>query len=300
MINKILILGATGMLGHALFKHFLKNSNYVVYGTIRSRNNLDKFFNQDEQLKMISGVDADNFDSFINAFAITQPDIVINCIGIIKHLPEAKDYYKSININSFLPHKLVKLCKIANARFIHISTDCVFDGKKGNYFETDNSNAEDLYGKSKYIGEVNYPNSITLRTSIIGHELNNNISLIDWFLTQQGTINGYVNAIYTGFPTYEVANIIDKFVIPNHDLCGLYHLSSNPISKYDLLELVKDKYNKNINVIKLDNFVLDRSLNSSKFQNQTGFRPKSWVQLVAEMHDKFMNYRFYDYKFKNY
>ncbi len=298
MLNKkVLILGASGMLGHAVFKHFYNSNAYTVYGTVRNKNNnLGKYFDDDEFIHIIEGINADNFDSFMHAFEVAKPDIVINCIGIIKHLPEAKNYLKSINVNTFLPHRLAQLCAIAKARFIHVSTDCVFDGKQGDYKESDNSNAEDLYGKSKYLGEVDYPNAITIRTSIIGHELSSNISLIDWFLSQQNSVNGYINAIYTGFPTYEIANIIEKQILPNKQLRGLYHVSSDPINKYDLLKLVANTYSKEIEIKPFSGFVLDRSLNSEKFRDELGFMPKSWQQLIIEMHDKFISYSCYENK----
>ena len=294
--TKILVLGASGMLGHAVFKHFYGKTGYLTFGSVRSKNGLEKFFTDAELKDLISGIDAENFDSFIQLFEQVKPDVVINCIGIIKHLPEAKNHFKSININSFLPHRLAKLCAIGNARLIHISTDCVFDGQKGNYKETDNSNAEDLYGKSKFLGEVDYPHAITLRTSIIGHDLNSNISLIDWFLSQNRTVNGYINAIYTGFPTYEIAEIIEKYVLPNTQLHGLYHLSSDSINKYDLLKLVAQIYNKQIEVKAFDGFVLDRALDSSKFRQELNFKPKSWTNLITEMYDKFSTYPCYKNK----
>lgn len=295
--KNILVLGATGMLGHAIFKHFSGSSSFKVFGTVRNKlSNLSNYFDAEELENIIGGVDAENFDSFMRAFEVAKPDVVINCIGIIKHLPEAKDHFKSINVNSFLPHRLAKLCSVAAARVIHVSTDCVYDGKASDYKETDNSNAEDLYGKSKYLGEVDYPHAITIRTSIIGHELNSNISLIDWFLSQQNSVNGYTNAIYTGFPTYEIANIIQNYIIPNPSLHGLYHVSSNPISKYDLLKLVAETYNKEIEIKPFSGFVLDRSLNSEKFRDELGFMPKSWQQLIVEMHDKFMSYSCYENK----
>jgi len=294
---KILILGISGMLGHAVFKHFYGRSNYSTYGTVRSNNTLKPFFNVDEQQYIISGVDAENFDSFLTVFEVVQPDVVINCIGIIKHLPESKDYFKSININSFLPHRLAKLCSIASARLIHISTDCVFDGKTGNYKESDNANADDLYGKSKFLGEVDYQHAITIRTSIIGHELNSNISLIDWFLCQQKSVNGYTNAIYSGFPTYEIANIIEGYIIPNKSLHGLYHVSSDPINKYDLLKLVASIYHKKIQIVPYSGFVLNRALDSSKFREITQFKPKVWLDLIEEMHSIYSNYTCYKNKY---
>lgn len=281
------------MLGHALFKHFFNKESYSVTGTVRSSSELQQYFTAEEADCLISGVDAENFDSIIRAFELAKPDVVINSIGIIKHLPEAKDYYKSILVNSLLPQRLAKLAAVASARLIQISTDCVFDGVLGNYKESDLSNAEDLYGKSKYLGEVDYPHALTIRTSIIGHELKSNISLVDWFLTQHNPVNGYTNAIYTGLPTYELADIIESHVLPNPELKGLYHVSADPINKYDLLCLVSRIYNKDITINPFTGFVLNRALDSTKFRTETGYKPRSWHELITLMHLHFTRYECY-------
>uniref|UniRef100_UPI0040470F2B sugar nucleotide-binding protein n=1 Tax=Aliarcobacter sp. TaxID=2321116 RepID=UPI0040470F2B len=174
--ERILILGVTGMLGHTLFKEMNKNDSFEVFGTTRSKSGLQGYFTDEELLKIRDGIDADNFETVIRAIAGVQPTIIINCIGIIKQLPISKDPLTAITVNAQLPHRLSLVTRTANARLIHISTDCVFDGKKGNYTEKDSSNADDLYGKTKYLGEVHYPHCITLRTSIIGHELKTNYS----------------------------------------------------------------------------------------------------------------------------
>jgi dTDP-4-dehydrorhamnose reductase len=293
---RVLILGVSGMLGHAVFRHFARLPGYTVFGTVRSKSAIAKYFNEGELNNITSGIDAENFDSFIKVFAVVKPDVVINCIGVIKHLPEAKDSYISININAFLPHRLAKLCSVANARLVHISTDCVYDGVKGNYVETDLSNAEDLYGKSKYLGEVDYPNAVTLRTSIIGHEFNSDISLLDWFLSQTSEVNGYINAIYTGLPTYELARVIEQYVLPNHDLHGLYHVSSDKISKFDLLQIVAKHYAKVIKINSFTGFTLDRSLDSTKFRQLTKYVPPTWDKMVSEMHKEFINNACYSHK----
>lgn len=294
--KKILVLGASGMLGHAVYKHFARLSDYIVFGTVRSKTGLFEYFNENEMKNIIAGVDAENFDSFIKAFAVVKPDIVINCIGVIKHLTEAKDSYISINVNAFLPHRLANLCSVANARLIHISTDCVYDGIKGNYVETDHSNAEDLYGKSKYLGEVDYLHAVTLRTSIIGHEFNSDIALLDWFLSQETEVNGYTNAIYTGLPTYELARVIEQYVLPNTSLHGLYHVSSDKISKYDLLQLVAKHYDKSIQINKFAGFTLDRSLNSTKFRLLTNYTPPTWEDMIIHMQQEFINNDCYRHK----
>jgi len=288
--QKILILGVTGMLGHTLYKEiFQKQDKFKVYGTTRNASGLDKYFSESERISIQSGVDADNFDTLIKAIASVQPDIIINCIGIIKQLPIANDPLTAITINAQLPHRISLVAKSANARLIHISTDCIFNGLKGNYSEEDPSNAEDLYGRSKFLGEVTYPHCITLRTSIIGHELKTEFSLIDWFMSQKDEINGYTKAIYSGFPTYEMVNIITNYVISNKELSGLYHVSSDPISKYDLLKIMKDVYKKDIKINSYDDFILDRSLNSNKFQSMTGYKAPSWKSMLSDMYNHVMS-----------
>ena len=295
--ERILILGVTGMLGHTLFKEMIKNEKFEVFGTTRSKSGLENYFAKDELSKIRDGVDADNFETVIRAIAGTQPTIIINCIGIIKQLPISQDPLTAITVNSQLPHRLSLVARTANARLIHISTDCVFDGKKGNYTEKDLSTAEDLYGKTKYLGEVHYPHCVTLRTSIIGHELKTNFSLVDWFMSQENEINGFTKAIYSGFPTIEIVNVISNYVIPNKELSGLYHVSSDAISKYDLLNIMKDIYKKDIKINAFDDFVLDRSMNSDKFKEVTGYISPSWTKLVEDMYEHVMNDECYKNKF---
>jgi dTDP-4-dehydrorhamnose reductase len=166
-----------------------------------------------------------------------------------------------------------------------MSTDCVYPGDQGMYVESDPSDAKDLYGRSKFLGEVDYPNALTLRTSIIGHELDGCRSLVGWFLSQSGIITGYTKAIFSGLPTVEIARIIRDFILPNPSLRGLYHVSADPINKYDLLCLVAKTYGKDIDIRMDDKFVIDRSLDSSRFRKATGYLPKPWTELVASMKD---------------
>jgi dTDP-4-dehydrorhamnose reductase len=233
----------------------------------------------------VSGVDVESLDSLTRMFATLQPDIVINCIGIVKQLADANDPLIALPINALLPHRLARLAQIAGARLVHISTDCVFSGEKGNYVEADLPDAYDLYGRSKLLGEVDYPNAITLRTSIIGHELTGNRSLIDWFLSQTGEVDGYKYAIFSGLPTVEIARIIHVHVIPNPDLHGLYHVSAAPINKFNLLSFVAKEYCKEIEIRENNDFVIDRSLNSDRFRSATGFKPESWPELIHRMHE---------------
>lgn len=290
MKKKVLILGGTGMLGHMLFTQLSLQKNLDVYATARTSSGLSLWFSSDLVKKIRADVDVDNFDTVIRAFASIQPDIVINCIGLIKQLPMASDPLSAITINSLLPHRISMICRCAGARMIHISTDCVFDGKKGDYTEHDSSNADDLYGRSKFLGEVAYlPHCLTLRTSIIGHELKGKLGLIEWFLAQEGKVRGFTHAIYSGFPTIELARIITDYILPNPELTGIYHVSSDPVSKYDLLKLVAKKYGKKIEIEPFDDFRQDRSLDSSLFRRLTGYMPPSWPELVDKMYQDFIS-----------
>jgi dTDP-4-dehydrorhamnose reductase len=195
----------------------------------------------------------------------------------------ARDPLFSISLNAMFPHRLSLICRTAKIRLIHISTDCVFSGKKGNYEETDQSDAEDLYGRTKFLGELHYPHCVTLRTSIIGRELKSHLGLIEWFLSQTGTIRGYTRATYTGFTTDEISHIIQDYVIPNPSLSGLYHVSSDPISKYDLLLLAREAYKKEIEILPDSEFFCDRSLISTRFREQTGYQPPSWQEMIEKL-----------------
>lgn len=285
---KILILGGTGMLGHVLYHELSKHDNCEVYATVRGSGNLGKYFGPGLQKKILHEISADNSDSLIRAFAQVRPDVVINCIGLIKQLDIESDPLSAIFINSLFPHRISSICKSAGSRFIHISTDCVFDGEMGNYRETDVSNATDLYGRSKFLGEVVDAHCVTLRTSIIGHELKGSLGLVEWFLSQKEKVQGYKNAIYSGFPTVELARIISDYVLPNPIFAGLYQVSSDPISKHDLLTLIADKYGMQIKIEPSEEPVINRSLDSSYFRTKTGYIPPKWPELVDMMYRNYI------------
>lgn len=287
MKRKILILGGTGMLGHALFLQLSNNENLDVYATSRISKGPSTWFPLPLEKNIRYDVDADNFDTVIRALASIQPNVVINCVGLIKQLPMSNDPLTAITVNSLLPHRISLICRTSGARMIHISTDCVFDGKTGNYKESDPSNADDLYGRSKYLGEVEYPHCVTLRTSIIGHELKGKMGLVEWFLSQKGFVRGFTKAMYSGFPTIELARIINDYILPNEDLKGIYHVSSEPISKYNLLELIALRYGKQIEIVPYDDFHKDRSLDSSVFRRLTGYIPPSWPELIERMYQNY-------------
>ncbi len=280
---KILVLGATGMLGNEVFTSLGKHNDFDVWGSLRSESGL-QYFPVENHSKLICDLDVLDEASLSSVFLRIQPDVVINCVGVIKQLSASKDPLVVLPINAMLPHRLLKQCQQHHARLIHLSTDCVFSGRKGSYVETDISDAEDLYGKSKYMGEVtDAPEAITLRTSIIGHELHSHDALIDWFLSQTKEVNGYVNAIFSGLPTYELARVMMEVVIPNPKLMGLYHVASAPINKYELLTEVAKRYGKKINIISNGDLKIDRSLNAERFLEATGYRSLAWPDMIDRM-----------------
>lgn len=280
---RILVLGANGMLGNAVLRVMDEKQNWEVYGTVRS-GSVGRFFSGRIADRLIAGCDVGDQDALVKVFAQVRPNVVINCIGLVKQLADADDPLQAIQINSLLPHRLAGLCALVGARLVHISTDCVFSGEKGGYTENDPSDARDLYGKSKFLGEVDYPHAITLRTSIIGHELQSAHGLVGWFLSQQGRCKGYTRAIFSGLPTVALAHVIRDAVIPCPDLSGVYHVAAAPISKYDLLRLVAEVYGKSIEIAPDDQFVIDRSLNADRFGQATGYVAPAWPELIKLMH----------------
>lgn len=279
---RVLVLGASGMLGNAMIRVLSEKGDWQVYGTVRSES-AKRLFRPDIARCLISGVAVEQHDSLLQAFSQVRPDVVINCVGLVKQLADADDPLQAIPINALLPHRLAKMCELANARLVHISTDCVFSGHKGNYRESDPSDAKDLYGRSKYLGEVAYPHSITLRTSIIGHEMQGAHGLVGWFLSQNGNCKGYTKAIFSGFPTVVLAQIVRDLVMPNTTLFGVYHVSAKPISKYDLLKVIAEVYGKAIEITPSEQVVIDRSLDAGRFRAATGYVAPEWSELIETM-----------------
>lgn len=280
---RVLVLGASGMLGNAVLKVMAEREDWTIYGTLRSSNEILQA--AVPTVKFLHGVNAEQPDSLVAAFTNSRPTIVINCIGLVKQLAGAENPLDAIPINSLLPHRLAKLCELSDARFIHVSTDCVFSGRKGKYSETDLPDAEDIYGRTKLIGEVNYPHAITLRTSIIGHELGTTHGLVDWFLSQQENVKGFTSAIFSGLPTCELSRVIRDFVIPNPQIHGIYHIAAKPISKYDLLQLINFQYRKGLLIESDDRIKINRSLDGTRFRFATGYTTPEWPKLIEKMYE---------------
>jgi dTDP-4-dehydrorhamnose reductase len=282
--QSILVIGASGMLGNAVLRYFAEQTDHRVTGSVRSAG-AAALLPERHRGALVAGVDVEQPDALIRLFDQVRPDVVINCVGLVKQIGDAGDVLKAAPINAILPHRLARLAAAMDARLIHLSTDCVFAGTRGGYVEGDLPDATDVYGRTKLLGEVDYPNALTLRTSIIGHELGTAHSLIGWFLAQEGAVKGYRRAIFSGLPTVEIARVIHRHVLDAPGLTGLYHLSAAPIDKYSLLKLVAQAYDKRIAITPDDTLVIDRSLDSTCFRAETGYMPPDWQALVAAMRD---------------
>ncbi len=272
------------MLGHKLLQ--LLSQDFCTWATVRESISAYSHFPALDGQRLIGGVSAQDFDAVISAINIAKPAVIINCIGVVKQVPAAQDAITSIAINSLFPHRLYQLCRAADIRLINISTDCVFTGNLGFYSEPDVTDAQDLYGRSKLLGEVDLPGCLTIRTSLIGRQLAARYGLIEWFLSQEGqSVDGYTNVRFSGLTTIALSEIIRKLIKSCPELYGLWHVSSEPISKFDLLMLVKKVYDLRIDVNRSDTPHCDRSLNSARFLKETGISIPSWTNMVQCMHD---------------
>ena len=279
---RVLILGGDGMLGHQLFRHFKERHDVRV--TLRLGREAYEAFRLFDRNTAFYGIDARQMDALLQVIADFRPEAVVNAIGIVKQRSEAKEVIPSLEINSLLPHRIALACRTVGARLVHLSTDCVFSGRKGNYYETDFSDADDLYGRTKFLGEVSESHCLTLRTSMIGPELSRKTGLLEWFLAQRGqTVKGFTKAIFTGFPTSELARIVERVLVDVPTVHGVYHVAAQPISKYDLLTLIRDRLHLPITIERDSTFESDRSLDASRFHRDTGYSPPTWEVMIDDM-----------------
>lgn len=278
---KVLILGGDGMLGHRLMRELAPRHEVRV--TLRQDRASYAAYGLFPPETSEYGVDVRVTDRLAEVFARFRPDAVVNAVGIVKQRAAAHDAIPSLEINSLLPHRLSVLCGAAGARLVHLSTDCVFSGSRGGYRDDDPSDAYDLYGKTKYLGEVHEPHCITLRTSIIGTELARRTGLVEWFLAQRGTIRGFRRAIYTGFTTAELSRVIEMLLVRHPAAAGVYQVSSDPIDKYDLLTRLNDRLGHRVQIVPDDDFHCDRSLDSSRFRAEFGYTPPTWDAMLDEL-----------------
>ena len=278
----VLVIGATGLIGSAMFKTLTQSDRFRVTGVVRSA----ELFGNPKGYLSGKLIECKNLlDPEEQKFMLekVEPAVVINCAGITKHEMHKHDIESVLDLNSKFPHSMSTLCQTHSSRFIQISTDCVFLGDRGRYTEECEPDAVDLYGRSKITGEVSGPGILTLRTSTIGHEIKTKNGLLEWFLSQR-TCAGFTKAIFSGLPSNVFARVVRDYVMPNNNLSGLYHVGGPSISKFDLLKTINRVYDAGIEITPDETFVIDRSLDSELFRMKTGYVAPGWDDLVRDMH----------------
>lgn len=286
-MSRVLVLGAGGMLGHKVCQRL---RGHEVIGTVRKADvsEYQAFREVFDGVTLLGGVDVLESGRLEATIRDLSADFVVNGIGLVKQLEQAADPYLAMAINARLPHRLARLCSEIGARLIHISTDCVFDGARGSYRESDVTDAADLYGRSKALGETGPHESaaVTLRASFIGRELTPpKHGLLEWFLDQDGgVVDGFARAMYSGLTSIELADVIRRIIDRASDLRGLYHVASDAISKYDLLQLIRRTYSLDIGIRKAAEPVCDRSLVMIAFSRTTGYVAPSWTEMISQMY----------------
>jgi len=280
-VPRVLILGGTGMLGHKLAQ--VLGGPLDAHVTVRASADRAARMELFDPARTVTGVCAERFDTVEGAVVGVRPDVVVNCIGIVKQLQAAHNPIASVSINSLFAHQVARLCRREGARMIHVSTDCVFSGRTGGYSERDIPDPVDLYGRSKLLGEVDDDDCLTVRTSIIGRELSGASGLVEWFLAQQQRVLGFRRAIFSGLTTDALARLLAAVISEHRQLHGIRHVASAPISKHDLLCMLRDAYRSNLKIVPDDDVVCDRSLDGSWFEQETGLRAPPWTEMVAQL-----------------
>lgn len=275
---RVLVLGATGMLGHKVVQR-LHAGPFEVHAAARGP--------IPPQLGVPSGrlhsiADAGDEAAIARTVRRVRPDVLVNCVGIVKQT-RAGDRARLIEVNSVLPHRVAQLCEGSGIRLVHFSTDCVYSGLKGSYTERDLPDPVDLYGRSKLAGEPETEQALTIRTSIIGREIRGRRSLVEWFLSQEGITTGFRRAIFSGLPTVTLADVLRTILGDHPEMSGVWHVSSDPIDKYELLRIIQDELSHDVRLVPFDTPVIDRSLDSTRFRQATGWQPQDWPSLVADL-----------------
>lgn len=279
---RVALLGSTGMLGSAIFHLFRLRARYCLLATAREFSG--PFRQHQSSVHLCEGLDVREPRAVSRVLTDFRPDVVINCVGLIKQIADGNHMRAAVLVNSIFPNRLEEICAGLRARLVHISTDCVFSGDRGLYSEDDPADADDVYGISKLLGEVCTPPSLTIRTSLIGHEYRTKRGLLEWFLSQDRAVMGYKHAVFSGLPTNELARVIHDYVIPDSRLSGLYHIAAEPISKYDLLLLIREVYGLATPVLPDTEVKIDRSLDGRLFAAATGYCAPDWRTLIASLH----------------
>ncbi len=282
---KIILFGANGLIGTNLFKCLTKKSDYFIYLPIRSKDKLNRYYKNLKNKKILEFARFDELENLKSMITQINPDLIINCAGITKHNPNINNISEVLFLNSIFPKRLAQICTLLGIRLIHLSTDCIFSGNTGMYKENSIPDAKDIYGMTKSLGEIDKEPHLTIRTSTIGHEVGTSKGLLNWFLTQKKCY-GYTNAIFSGPTTLELSKIIREIIIPRQDLKGIMNISSKPIDKFSLLKIIKKIYGLQTLIEPNDQFKINRSLDSSRFQELTNYTLKSWESMIGEMYSE--------------
>ena len=284
------------MLGHQMWRRvneWAKGSSHQVFGTVRKSKDHYQALGLPNTQNLFDGVDVGEFKKLDALLNQIKPSIVINCAGITLRKKDLSDIEKCYQLNGMLPQFVGQWCNTHDAKLFHFSTDCVYDGKKGSsYLESDMPSAFDHYGQSKYLGEASTGNSLTMRLSIVGRELENKTELVEWILSQKDKhAKGYNAVKYSGLTTAYVAREVIRVIEKYPEISGLYHVSSEPISKYEIMEKINAKFDLNIKIEKNNEIVSNKALDCSRYEKATGFQKPSWDQMIDDL---FADREFYE------
>ena len=273
------------MLGHEAIR--VLAPDFEVWGSCRRPEELPDLGVPAERI--LGGLDATDPQSAYELIERVNPDLVINAVGIVKHLADAESAIPSITVNSLWPHVLADACAQNGARMVHVSTDCVFSGSRGMYTEDDVPDAFDLYGRSKLVGEVtDRENAVTIRTSIIGWQATGSNGLMAWFASHRNErLRGFTKAVFSGLTTRVLTQVIRDVIMPNPTLSGLWHVSAEPIDKYTLLTSAAEHLGWGVSITPSEELVIDRSLDSTRFRERTKWTPQSWDEMLAGLAAEF-------------
>jgi dTDP-4-dehydrorhamnose reductase len=280
---RVIILGASGLIGHSLYREL--GSQFETFGTLHYHKKSygdHRLFNNSN---IIENIDISDFQVLCGVLREINPDVIINCIGITKRKKEIDNAAHALYINSLFPHKLAEWAEVNNKRLIHLSTDCVFDGKTGNYNEKSLTTAEDIYGRTKAFGEVDYNHTLTIRSSFIGRELFSKTELLEWFLSQKGpSIKGFTKALYSGVSTKFLSKIVVEIIHKYPNLFGIKQLAiEEPISKFDLLCLARNAFKLDIEIIPDESFELKPTLNGEKLKDELDYVVPTWERMMNDL-----------------
>ncbi len=279
-VKSVLVLGGTGMLGHVVVDE-LGSSDFEVHASVRRRSLAERL----PSATQLHDFDATR-DSVADLIDGVRPMAVVNCIGLVKQLEAASEPLPAISLNALFPHETAAACEAIGAQLVHISTDCVFSGRLPigkSYTEDDEPDARDLYGLTKYLGETCTPRSVTLRTSIIGWELDRSTGLLEWFAAQDGgRVNGFTHAVFSGLTTRALARVIGSVITQHPQINGLFHVASDPISKYELLQELRGRLALDVEIVPVDEPVINRVLDSDRLRHLIGLTTPSWADMLTE------------------